>query len=146
MYKASSGLGKGIAFKPRGWGRMTKHEDSIDSQSLGRARDSWTSCEQWLSSHTQVKETVRKQRLSWELQVNFENQKELPPRISEKDWKVFTDPGNFANVEALGIMFRFYIWNREMVLSLYLVSSLLGKLVKMPVYKYPGQNLRVLIS
>lgn len=51
--------------------------------------------------------------------------------IREKLWKVFTGPGNFANMEGLGIMFWFCIWNRVVVLNLYLVSSSLGKLVKM---------------
>lgn len=54
----------------------------------------------------------------------------LSQDIREKLWKVFTGPGNFANLEGLEMMFWFCSWNKPVLHSLYLVSSSLGELVK----------------
>ena len=64
--------------------------------------------------------------------------------IREKLWKVFAGPGNFASMEGQGIMFWFCIWSRAVVLSFYLVSSSLGKCVKMQTYGFSDQSLVVL--
>jgi len=50
--------------------------------------------------------------------------------IREKLWKVFAGPGNFASMEAQGIMFWFCIWNRAVVFSFYLVSPHLENMLK----------------
>lgn len=88
-----------------GMGQRTGCEDARAAQSLGRARGGRSSCEQRLPSHTQVRATPGKQRLSLELQKLLKMRRNFPSQDIRERLGRLHRPGESADTEGLEVTF-----------------------------------------
>lgn len=122
---------------------MANCEDASDAQSLSRAgiHEPAASCSCQVTLRSEKRPENRAlMSTSKTLKIRGTS----PPRISEKSSGKCLLARETASMEGQGIMFWFCIWKRAVVLNCYLVSSSLGKCVKMQTYRFPDQSLVVL--